>query len=74
MTEKMLKFVNIDMQMPSKRTTNLRTEDFKEIYKKTEYYCSDFDGKTVIICGGAGFLGSLFVKYFLFLVLPNIDI
>ena len=34
MTEKMLKFVNIDMQMPSKRTSNLRTEDFKEIYNR----------------------------------------
>ena len=34
MPEKMLKFVNIDMQMPSKRTSNLRTEDFKEIYNR----------------------------------------
>ena len=41
--------------------------DFAEVYKKTEYYCSDFEGKTILICGGAGFLGSLFVKYFLYL-------
>ena len=34
MSEKMLKFVNIDMQMPAKRTSNARTEDFKEIYNK----------------------------------------
>ena len=34
MSEKMLKFVNIDMQMPAKRTSNVRTEDFKEIYNK----------------------------------------
>ena len=34
MTEKMLKFVNVGMQMPSKRPTDLRTEDFKEIYNK----------------------------------------
>ena len=35
--------------------------DFNEIYKKTEYYCSDFEGKTVLICGGAGVFGFLFV-------------
>ena len=29
MPDKMLKFVNIDMQMPTKRTSDLRTEDFK---------------------------------------------
>jgi len=34
MSEKMLKFVNIDMQMPSKRTSDVRTEDFKEIYNR----------------------------------------
>ena len=34
MSEKMLKFVNIDMQMPTKRTNNVRTEDFKEIYNR----------------------------------------
>jgi len=34
MTEKMLKFVNVGMQMPSKRSTDIRTEDFKEIYNK----------------------------------------
>ena len=34
MSEKMLKFVNIDMQMPAKRAKNLRTEDFKEIYNR----------------------------------------
>ena len=41
--------------------------DFEEVYKKTEYNCYDFEGKTVLVCGGAGFLGSLFVKYFLYL-------
>tara|TARA_Y100000590_G_scaffold195054_1_gene221523 strand:+ start:1813 stop:3252 length:1440 start_codon:yes stop_codon:yes gene_type:complete len=34
MSEKMLKFVNVDMQMPAKRAKNLRTEDFKEIYNR----------------------------------------
>ena len=34
MPEKMLKFVNIDMQMPTKRTGEARTEDFKEIYNQ----------------------------------------
>ena len=34
MTEKMLKFVKVGMQMPSKRSTDIRTEDFKEIYNK----------------------------------------
>ena len=34
MSEKMLKFINIDMQMPTKRTNNVRTEDFKEIYNR----------------------------------------
>jgi len=34
MSEKMLKFVNVDMQMPAKRAKDLRTEDFKEIYNR----------------------------------------
>ena len=34
MSEKMLKFVNIDKQMPAKRTSDIRTEDFKEIYNR----------------------------------------
>ena len=34
MSEKMLKFVNIDMQTPAKRDSELRTEDFKEIYNR----------------------------------------
>ena len=34
MSEKMLKFVNIEMQMPAKRSSDLRTEDFKEIYNR----------------------------------------
>ena len=34
MSEKMLKFVNIEMQMPSKRASDLRTEDFNEIYNR----------------------------------------
>ena len=34
MPEKMLKFVNIGMQMPTKRTSDIRTEDFKEIYNQ----------------------------------------
>ena len=34
MPDKMLKFVDIDMQMPAKRTSNVRTEDFKEIYNR----------------------------------------
>ena len=34
MSEKMLKFVNIDMQMPAKKTSDVRTEDFKEIYSR----------------------------------------
>ena len=37
MSEKMLKFVNIDMQMPAKRTSDVRTEDFKEIYNRFIY-------------------------------------
>ena len=41
--------------------------DFGEIHQKTESECRDFEGKTILICGGAGFLGSLFVKYFLYL-------
>jgi len=34
MSEKMLKFSEIDMQTPVKRTSKLRTDDFKEIYNK----------------------------------------
>ena len=34
MSEKMLKFVNVGMQMPTKRASGLRTEDFNEIYNK----------------------------------------
>ena len=34
MPEKMLKFVDIDKQTPTKRTSDLRTEDFKEIYNR----------------------------------------
>ena len=34
MPEKMLKFVKIGMQMPIKRTSKIRTEDFKEIYNR----------------------------------------
>ena len=34
MSEKMLKFVDIDKQMPAKRTSEVRTEDFKEIYNR----------------------------------------
>ena len=34
MTEKMLKFVNINMQMPKKRAIESRKEDFKEIYNE----------------------------------------
>ena len=34
MPDKMLKFVNVGMQMPSKRTGGVRTKDFKEIYNK----------------------------------------
>jgi len=34
MPDKMLKFVNVDMQTPTKRTSDLRTEDFKEIYNR----------------------------------------
>jgi len=37
MPEKMLKFVNIGKQMPSKRTSGIRTEDFKEIYNQFIY-------------------------------------
>jgi len=37
MSEKMLKFVNIDMQMPVKRTQDVRIEDFKEIYNRFVY-------------------------------------
>jgi len=32
MSDKMLKFVNVGMQMPAKRAGGLRTKDFKEIY------------------------------------------
>lgn len=41
--------------------------DFREIHALTEEETYDFDGKTILISGGAGFLGSLFVKYFLYL-------
>ena len=41
--------------------------DFEEIYKKTESNCYSFEGKTILVCGGAGFLGALFVRYLLFL-------
>ena len=34
MSEKMLKFIKIGMQMPIKRTSKVRTEDFKEIYNR----------------------------------------
>ena len=34
MSEKMLKFVKVGMQMPIKRTSKVRTEDFKEIYNR----------------------------------------
>ncbi len=34
MSEKMLKFVSIDMQTPTKRSSGVRTEDFKEIYNR----------------------------------------
>ena len=34
MSEKMLKFIKIGMQMPIKRTSKVRTEDFKEIYSR----------------------------------------
>ena len=32
MTEKMLKFINVDQQTPEKRIVNKRVDDFKEIY------------------------------------------
>ena len=32
MTDKMLKFVDVSMQTPTKRRSELRTRDFKEIY------------------------------------------
>ena len=32
MPEKMLKFVNVGMQMPTKRVGSVRTNDFKTIY------------------------------------------
>ena len=41
--------------------------DLKEVFENCEEESADFDGKTIVICGGAGFLGSLFVKYFLYL-------
>ena len=34
MPDKMLKFVDVGMQMPTKRTSGVRTKDFKEIYDK----------------------------------------
>jgi len=34
MSEKMLKFVKVSMQMPAKRASKIRTEDFEEIYNK----------------------------------------
>ena len=34
MTQKMLKFVNIDQQNPSKRDKIERKQDFNEIYKE----------------------------------------
>ncbi len=32
MTDKMLKFVNVNQQTPKKREVNSRVDDFKEIY------------------------------------------
>ena len=37
MSEKMLKFVNIHKQTPAKRTGDVRTKDFKEIYNRFIY-------------------------------------
>ena len=34
MTEKMLKFVNVGMETPKKRTKDVRIDDFKEIYNR----------------------------------------
>ena len=34
MTEKMLKFVNVGMETPNKRTKDVRIDDFKEIYNR----------------------------------------
>ncbi|MEH6495643.1 MAG: NAD(P)-dependent oxidoreductase [Pseudomonas marincola] len=34
MSKKMLKFISLDKQMPSKRDANLRREDFQEIYEE----------------------------------------
>jgi len=34
MPDKMLKFVNLEMQMPTKRASNIRTKDFEEIYNQ----------------------------------------
>ena len=39
--------------------------DFKEIYKKTESNCYAFEGKTILVCGGAGFLGGYFYYKFI---------
>ena len=37
MTEKMLKFVNVDQQNPNKRKVDNRVDDFKEIYDQFIY-------------------------------------
>ena len=34
MQDKMLKFVKVGMETPTKRNTEVRTKDFKEIYNK----------------------------------------
>lgn len=48
-------------------TDNWIERDFSEVYRYSESHTADFEGKTILICGGAGFLGSLFIKYFLYL-------
>ena len=52
MTEKMLKFVDIDMQMPTKRTSDVRTEDFKEIYNRFVNKKANEQSSRCSQCGG----------------------
>jgi len=51
MTEKMLKFVNINKEMPTKRISAERTDDFKEIYSKFIYEKASEQSSRCSQCG-----------------------
>ena len=45
---------------------NIPEQDFKEILDQTQSEVCDFAGKTVLILGGSGFLGTMFKYFFLY--------